>query len=219
MTSGGNERWRLVLSDGKHFAQSMLATQQNEMISSGELMEMSIVTLTDYIVNIVHNKRWAQLGFGSAACWERCRGSKVTCLHFPEEEPISREGEGRPRVNVDTDVAVEASVRAEEIEDTRMRCAAFPACCTCVRTVVSWRQVCTRAVEVRDRLTMLSSVSATFVSYRTIAGLHGVTPHFYKTSRSNRSVPLDLVAHHFALFSPLPVTPHHVPNLWCDAAG
>ncbi|CAM9450721.1 unnamed protein product [Scytosiphon promiscuus] len=57
MTSAGNERWRLVLSDGKHFAQSMLATQQNEMITSGDLQEMCVVTLTDYIVNTVHNKR------------------------------------------------------------------------------------------------------------------------------------------------------------------
>ncbi|CAN0479368.1 unnamed protein product, partial [Scytosiphon promiscuus] len=35
----------------------MLATQQNEMITSGDLQEMCIVTLTDYIVNTVHNKR------------------------------------------------------------------------------------------------------------------------------------------------------------------
>eukprot|EP00752_Nemacystus_decipiens_P010206 g9095.t2 len=55
--SVGNERWRLVLSDGKHYAQSMLATQQNEMITSGELKELCIVKLTDYIVNVVQNKR------------------------------------------------------------------------------------------------------------------------------------------------------------------
>lgn len=53
----GNERWRLVLSDGKHYAQSMLATQQNEMITSGELKELCIVRLTDYIVNVVQNKK------------------------------------------------------------------------------------------------------------------------------------------------------------------
>ncbi|CAN0323644.1 unnamed protein product, partial [Hapterophycus canaliculatus] len=57
MVSAGNERWRLVLSDGKHFVQSMLATQQNEMITSHELQEMCIVTLTDYIVNVVQNKK------------------------------------------------------------------------------------------------------------------------------------------------------------------
>lgn len=58
MTNSGNDRWRLVLSDGKHYAQSMLATQQNEMITSGELQELCLVSLTDYIVNIVQNKRW-----------------------------------------------------------------------------------------------------------------------------------------------------------------
>lgn len=57
MTSGGSERWRLVLSDGKHYAQSMLATQQNEMITNGGLQELCIVKLTDYIVNVVQNKR------------------------------------------------------------------------------------------------------------------------------------------------------------------
>lgn len=57
MNSGANERWRLVLSDGQHFAQSMLATQQNDMITSGELRELCLVTLTDYIVNVVQNKR------------------------------------------------------------------------------------------------------------------------------------------------------------------
>lgn len=56
-TNAGSDRWRLVLSDGKHYAQSMLATQQNEMITSGELQELCIVTLVDYIVNAVHSKR------------------------------------------------------------------------------------------------------------------------------------------------------------------
>lgn len=59
MNSGANERWRLVLSDGQHFAQSMLATQQNEMITSGELRELCLITLTDYIVNVVQSKRQA----------------------------------------------------------------------------------------------------------------------------------------------------------------
>ncbi|CAM9133630.1 unnamed protein product [Ectocarpus fasciculatus] len=57
MTNAGTDRWRLVLSDGQHFAQSMLATQQNEMISSGDLKELCIITLSDYIVNVVQNKR------------------------------------------------------------------------------------------------------------------------------------------------------------------
>lgn len=54
---GANERWRLVLSDGTHFAQSMLATQQNEIITSGELQELCLITLTDYIVNVVQEKK------------------------------------------------------------------------------------------------------------------------------------------------------------------
>ena len=63
MSSPGNERWRLVLSDGQHFAQSMLATQQNGMITSGELRELCIVTLTNYIVNVVQSKRRASQSF------------------------------------------------------------------------------------------------------------------------------------------------------------
>lgn len=52
-----SDRWRLVLSDGRHFSQSMLATQQNEMIESGELQEGCLIRLMDYIVNVVHNKK------------------------------------------------------------------------------------------------------------------------------------------------------------------
>lgn len=61
MTNAGTDRWRLVLSDGQHFAQSMLATQQNEMISTGDLKELCIITLSDYIVNVVQNKRWGSV--------------------------------------------------------------------------------------------------------------------------------------------------------------
>ncbi|CAM9482030.1 unnamed protein product [Ascophyllum nodosum] len=56
-SAGAVDRFRLVLSDGQHFSQSMLATQQNDLITSGELQELSIITLTDYIVNVVQNKR------------------------------------------------------------------------------------------------------------------------------------------------------------------
>lgn len=55
--SGAVDRFRLVLSDGKHFSQAMLATQQNDLITSGELQELSVITLTDYIVNLVQNKK------------------------------------------------------------------------------------------------------------------------------------------------------------------
>lgn len=56
-TSNLADRWRLVLSDGEYSWQSMLATQKNEMITSGEIQENCIIKLNDYIVNVVQNKK------------------------------------------------------------------------------------------------------------------------------------------------------------------
>lgn len=52
-----SDRWSLVLSDGRHYSRSMLATQQNGTIESGDLQEGCLIRLTDFIVNAVHNKK------------------------------------------------------------------------------------------------------------------------------------------------------------------
>lgn len=51
------ERYRLVLSDGSHYQQGMLATQKNELIYSGRLQQGAIIRLTQFICNVVQNRK------------------------------------------------------------------------------------------------------------------------------------------------------------------
>ncbi|KAI4327970.1 hypothetical protein L6164_020372 [Bauhinia variegata] len=51
------ERYRLVLSDGSHYQQGMLATQKNELVHTGRLQKGSVVRLTQYICNVVQNRK------------------------------------------------------------------------------------------------------------------------------------------------------------------
>ncbi|XP_077244745.1 replication protein A 70 kDa DNA-binding subunit A-like [Tasmannia lanceolata] len=52
-----NERYRMVLSDGMHLQQAMLATQLNHIIKSGKLQKGSIVQLTEFICNVIQNRK------------------------------------------------------------------------------------------------------------------------------------------------------------------
>ncbi|RDX67786.1 Replication protein A 70 kDa DNA-binding subunit C, partial [Mucuna pruriens] len=51
------ERYRLVLSDGSHHQQGMLATQRNELVHSGRLQKGSIVRLTQFICNVIQGRK------------------------------------------------------------------------------------------------------------------------------------------------------------------
>ncbi|KAF7829144.1 replication protein A 70 kDa DNA-binding subunit A [Senna tora] len=51
------ERYRLVLSDGTYYQQGMLATQKNELVNSGRLQKGSVVKLTQFICNVVQNRK------------------------------------------------------------------------------------------------------------------------------------------------------------------
>mmetsp|Transcript_5425 Transcript_5425/g.9489 ORF Transcript_5425/g.9489 Transcript_5425/m.9489 type:complete len:641 (+) Transcript_5425:41-1963(+) len=53
----GADRFRLIISDGQYYAQCMLATQLNHLVSSNELQELCIVKLTNYVVNNVQGRR------------------------------------------------------------------------------------------------------------------------------------------------------------------
>lgn len=58
-THQGTERWRLILSDGQHFAQGMVANHMNHVVQ-GENPEVSrntVVKLTGYAVNHVQNRK------------------------------------------------------------------------------------------------------------------------------------------------------------------
>ena len=47
------ERYRLILSDGEHYCQGMLATQMNPLMQSGEITKNSIVKLNKFVFNNV----------------------------------------------------------------------------------------------------------------------------------------------------------------------
>jgi Replication factor-A protein 1, N-terminal domain len=56
------ERWRIVLSDGEHFIQSMLATQLNHMIANNEIQKGVLVKLTQYTTNKMKEKKYVPCG-------------------------------------------------------------------------------------------------------------------------------------------------------------
>ncbi|OAY69163.1 replication protein A 70 kDa DNA-binding subunit A-like [Ananas comosus] len=51
------ERYRMLLSDGVHMQQAMLATQMNGIVKSGSLQKGSIVQLNEYICNVIQGRR------------------------------------------------------------------------------------------------------------------------------------------------------------------
>ena len=65
--SGGNlDRYRLIISDGAHFVQAMLATQLNDAVEKGTIKKHSVVVLEKYTTNVIQNKRY---GFPLSRCW------------------------------------------------------------------------------------------------------------------------------------------------------
>ena len=52
------DRYRLQMSDGTNFQPCMLATQMNEKIDSGELDKYSVVRVTRYLCNTIHERRF-----------------------------------------------------------------------------------------------------------------------------------------------------------------
>lgn len=54
---GGPGRYRLVVSDSQYYQQAMLATQLNELVSSGTISPFCIIRVTESIVNSVSGRR------------------------------------------------------------------------------------------------------------------------------------------------------------------
>ncbi|XP_059640341.1 replication protein A 70 kDa DNA-binding subunit A-like [Cornus florida] len=51
-----NERYRILLSDGLHLQQGMLATQKNDLVRSQKLQKGSVVQLTQFVCNIIQKR-------------------------------------------------------------------------------------------------------------------------------------------------------------------
>ncbi|XP_010677435.2 replication protein A 70 kDa DNA-binding subunit A [Beta vulgaris subsp. vulgaris] len=54
--SSATERYRLLLSDGLHLQQGMLATQRNELVKSGALQKGSIIRLMQAVCNVIQGR-------------------------------------------------------------------------------------------------------------------------------------------------------------------
>ncbi|KAL8137076.1 hypothetical protein V2J09_003077 [Rumex salicifolius] len=52
-----NERYRMLVSDGTHTQQAMLATQRNDLVKSGRLQKGSIVKLLQFVCNLIQNRK------------------------------------------------------------------------------------------------------------------------------------------------------------------
>ncbi|KAG5189180.1 hypothetical protein JKP88DRAFT_197666 [Tribonema minus] len=54
--AGQGERYRVVVSDGQHHQQSMLTTSQNDLITSGQMVEGCLICLDEFILNQIGAK-------------------------------------------------------------------------------------------------------------------------------------------------------------------
>ena len=54
---GAGTRWRIIISDGQHHQQAMLATQLNANVDSKEVQLNSVVKLTNFITNMVQERK------------------------------------------------------------------------------------------------------------------------------------------------------------------
>lgn len=57
-TASATDRYRVIISDGVHFVQAMIATQLNELVSKGDLLKNTIVIIDKLTFNFVQDKRF-----------------------------------------------------------------------------------------------------------------------------------------------------------------
>jgi len=56
VSGGGNERFRVIISDGDNFVQGMLATQLNSLVHANKMVENTIIRVKEVLTNMVQNK-------------------------------------------------------------------------------------------------------------------------------------------------------------------
>lgn len=52
------DRYRIIISDGKHFLQAMLATQLNDMVQTNMIGKNTIATIEKMVCNTIGGKRY-----------------------------------------------------------------------------------------------------------------------------------------------------------------
>jgi replication factor A1 len=61
--SNAPDRFRIIMSDGIHFVQAMLATQLNSLVQEQQITKNSIAVIEKLTCNYVQEKRWARRVF------------------------------------------------------------------------------------------------------------------------------------------------------------
>ena len=56
-STGAVDRFRVIISDGVHFAQAMLATQLNRLVLENHILRNTVVTIDKFTCNFVNEKR------------------------------------------------------------------------------------------------------------------------------------------------------------------
>lgn len=56
-TAAAIDRYRIIISDGVHFVQAMLATQLNDLVANGDITKNSVVVVDKLTCNFVGDKR------------------------------------------------------------------------------------------------------------------------------------------------------------------
>lgn len=51
------DRYRIIVSDGEHFLQAMMATQLNHLVEEGQVTKHSIIIMERFSCNVVQEKR------------------------------------------------------------------------------------------------------------------------------------------------------------------
>lgn len=64
----GYDRYRIIMSDGTHYMQAMLASQLNSMVQENQITKGSIVALEKLTCNYVQEKRYAPICHGQQLC-------------------------------------------------------------------------------------------------------------------------------------------------------
>lgn len=56
-STNGSDRYRLIVSDGIHYMQAMIATQLNDIIMDDKLQRNGYIQVEKYVTNNVQDKR------------------------------------------------------------------------------------------------------------------------------------------------------------------
>ena len=51
------DRYRIIISDGIHFVQAMLATQLNDLVTTGQISKYTVIVIDRLACNFVQDKR------------------------------------------------------------------------------------------------------------------------------------------------------------------